>query len=305
MKKIIAVVLACLMLFAVPLNVLAAMDIEQIDMVREASVYDIDGNLITSRSYITFNGCVVEIYVNGQLHDRATTNSSTNKIHVEMFDREGTTEVLEYDLSEYCAYVDEFGDEGSVSTNAAYTPTSSFTINGRVRTDYRYQNEILYGDTNTRFYEPSQATRHSVGQLNFSRGDLAAVVISAAMAILNCTLSIMFIVDQGVPIVAEKINDGFKKTVCYTTARVQTRVYFDGVYTAYITRDFNKTILLRDAETSAISLSTDYYGYDIVTSTASSAVSGSVLAFSDKYITCIRPNLALPITSIPYVTPVE
>jgi len=262
-----------------------------------ATVADENGNVISSVTRETDSDYIVEIYSGGYMSQKATTNKATKITELEMFDnQENIISEQTYDLKEHVSPV---AQEDILAPMMELEPTDSFDIYGRYRTDYTYNGSILYGDTYTMAHELSSSYRYESHMIQFSAGTAVGVVLSVLIAYYGGAITIATIGEIGLPTAAGVLVDYVRTTVCFTKYRVVTKVYFNGTYTVNAGNTYDK-VLVAAGTGGSMHYSTDYYGYDIINSWASYCCSSGVLAFRDKYVTGAKPNLSLPITSIPY-----
>lgn len=268
------------------------------------SYTDENGDVITSTTIETPTGYVVNIYVNGELTQHATTDIDAEETTLTMYE-DGTPILANetYDLNAFVSDVtiesEEIIGDHIAEPAVELFPTTSYDIYNRYRTDYLYQGSILYGDTYTRGYEISRQNRYEDHYFEFGIGTAASVVLSALLLKYRGALTLKSLLDLGVSTSAGVLIDTWATTACFTEYSVSTKVYFDDIYTVIATNIYDKVIVAAGAQ-GIDHYTTDYYDYDIIWSWSSYCCSSGAVAFYDKYISGNNPSLTLPIRSIPY-----
>lgn len=286
MKKIISLVLTLAMFICcVPTGVLAA-EVEN----SGEFLYDMEE---------TATQIITTAYKDGVMIQRATTNKETTETVLELFDGDTVT-VEYYTLNDHIKDV----DLASIPDPAMeFEPTYSYDIYKRIRTDYLYQGAIMYGDTYTMAHETSRADRYEGHTLQFSAGTAASVIYNAMKVALKLaagvTISQAMLIELGFEIAGGVLIDSITTTVCFTKYYVSTKVYFNGTLTVHANNTYSDIIVAAGAG-GVDHYSSGLLGYDVVSSWASTCCSNGAVAFQDKYVTGHNPDLALPITSIPY-----
>ncbi len=305
MQKILSVVLSFVMVFSTTAICFANN--------KSDVFYDSDCNKIKSIVNQANDIIEVKLYVNGKLNQKAVVNLGTEEIFAEEYNTTNSSTTLKssqskvdsfthnYLISDFMSPIEGAKNMGSednitksheISTKSALDTSSGFNILKTYRTDYLYRGNILKAETKTRAQELGKSYRYNKTEWNFTRGDLTSVVLGVAIATFGTWVTVAVLISLGLPIVGAKLIDGFKKSVCYTSFKVDTRVYCDNMYTANVSKTFNKVIVI------GTEYNDDYYGYDIVSDFSSMAANKAAKAFNDKYITGNKPNLRLPITSL-------
>ncbi|WP_313527583.1 hypothetical protein [Anaerotignum sp.] len=304
MKKMLAIVLSFVVVFSTAATCFANN--------KSDVFYDSDGNKIKSIVNETNDIIEVKLYVNGKLNQKAIVNLGTEEIFAEEYETNSSITLKSsqskvdslthnYQISDFMSPIEDAKNMDSednitkldeVSTKSALDTSSGFNILKTYRTDYLYRGNILKAETKTRAQELGKSYRYNKTEWNFTKGDLTSVVLGVAIATFGTWVTVAVLISLGLPIVGAKLIDGFKKSVCYTSFKVDTRVYCDNIYTANVSKTFNKVIVI------GTEYNDDYYGYDIVSDFSSMAANKAAKAFNDKYITGNKPNLSLPITSL-------
>lgn len=304
MKKMLSVVLSFVMVFSIAATCFANN--------KSDVFYDSAGNKIKSIVNETNDIIEVKLYVNGKLNQKAIVNLGTEEIFAEEYETNSSITLKSsqskvdslthnYQISDFMTPIEDVKNMDSedniikldeISTKSALDTSSGFNILKTYRTDYLYRGNILKAETKTRAQELGKSYRYNKTEWNFTRGDLTSVVLGVAIATFGTWVTVAVLISLGLPIVGAKLIDGFKKSVCYTSFKVDTRVYCDNIYTANVSKTFNKVIVI------GTEYNDDYYGYDIVSDFSSMAANKAAKAFNDKYITGNKPNLSLPITSL-------
>lgn len=286
MKKIMSLVLTLAMFICcIPTGALAA-EVENSGEI----LYDMKE---------TATQIITTAYKDGEMIQRATTNKETTETVLELYD--GDTVTIEYyTLNDHIEDI----DLASIPDPAMeFEPTYSYDIYKRIRTDYLYQGSIMYGDTYTMAHETSRADRYEGHTLQFSKGTAASVIYNALKVALKLaagvTISQAMLVELGFEIAGGVLIDSITTTVCFTKYYVSTKVYFNGTLTVHANNTYSDIIVAAGAG-GVDHYSSGLLGYDVVSSWASTCCSNGAVAFQDKYVTGNNPNLALPITSIPY-----
>lgn len=297
-KKMLSLFLVFAMMFScVPAQAANVHDENSEAMVFSGNIEERTGSEITSVTEETDDQYITEIYVDNALQQRAIANKNSTITILEMYDENGNLESSsEYNLSENVSDVDY---SNKPAPTAELIPTDDYDIYKRYRTDYLYQGAVMYGDTYTMAHELSESYRYEGHMLEFGAGTAVGLVVSALLLYFGGEITVAALRDLGISTSAGVLVDYLRSEVCFTKYRVVTKVYFDDIYTVNAGNTYDKVIVSAGAGGND-HYTTGYYGYDIVSSWASTCCSNGAIAFHDKYVTGNNPNLALPITSIPY-----
>ena len=302
MKKVLSFVLTVVMVMSMSVTAFAAGNDVKIQKF-ESTIIDKNGEELTSVVQETKDSYIIEIYCDGTLDHRVTTDKQTGKAILDTYRNDKKVSRQNYDLKEHLkAIALDMETENfvpSIEPLAELFPTKEFNIVKSYRTDYVYNGKILYGNTKTMASELSSSNRYEGHMLQFSKGTAVGLVVSALLAAYGGAITVTVLAELGIPVAAGVLVDTISQKVCFTKYRVVTKVWFDNIHTVYAGKTYDK-VLVTAAAGGGVHYSTGYYGYDIIDSWASTCCSSGAVAFSDKYITGHNKNLQLPVTSIPY-----
>lgn len=303
MRKILCVVLIFTLVFAQCATAVANTNNYLINNEYQGTIVDVDGNVLTSVIKETINEYIVEIYCNGKLDNKSYVSKNNHTAVLEQYDDNILVSTSVYDLDDFVKPIEpkvEVMNTGeAITPMAELVPTDDFTIENRYITNYMYKGSILYGYTKSMAKELSPSYRYEEHRISLTRGTAASVLIGILLSYFIGGITLITLAELGIPVAAGVLIDSVDNDFCFTKYRVVTKVWFDDILTVNAGNTYDK-VLVKASAGGGVKFSSSYYGYDIVNSWASTCCGNGAAAFSDKYITASKPNLALPLTTIPY-----
>lgn len=258
---------------------------------------DKNGDKITSQIIEDNDKVTVKIFINGELDHVVITDKHTMLAEITTYSQDNllnmrlNTSKTQVDLN---SLVTDTAD-ADIAPYGTLEPTYSFTISNRIRTDYSYNGSVLYADCSSKAYEQGESYRYNGKILQLSAGTAVGTVLSIIAAYFTGgAWTVATVASIGIPVVGGVIADYYTSEVCYTLYRVYTDAYINGIYMVYGYTVYNKVLVNVDA--SGIFYTDDYYGYNIIRSHAEQCAYYAGNHFYEKFISCSKPNLSLPVT---------
>ena len=289
MKKIIAIVMTLVMVLMPTISAFG----EEPDLQKltaRSSVGDFDAAFPTdfqyrseyedefgNNGYIQFSiigdNSYVEVYVNGELTQRAYSSSKDNIV---LWQEYGTSEQRMHDKSEDLKsdlYTDYISDDVSMDKNPEVSVQSdfiSFDPEGWSYITTRPSNPTITGSRPCAIYyrnyddEPDQ-NRYSGKKVSFNAGTAVGVIVSVLSVFLTGGVTVSaIVVAMGSAIVADAISQSITGNVCFSTQKIRYAPVIGGKLIfkdAYITK---RWVVISDTvhRTETIKLDDPEYAYN-------------------------------------------